>query len=535
MKRAVLYLRLSVSDANDGVSDSIQRQESDLRAFAESEGLEVARVLADDGLSGRRARENADQALRMLADGEAQTLVVWKLDRWSRQGISAMGRLVEVLDRTPRAEFIAWKDGIRSSQAGWRLTAAVLSEVARTEADNTAIRVSAAIRANQQTGRFKGGTVPYGSRPAPHPSGRGRTLVLDAAEVATIKRMAAWVLEGRPINALTDLLVREGVPTTRSPYRLALIRGDDPTGLSRGVWSWPAVAAILTGDAVLGRVSVGRPVEGTRRKEWSLVLDSDGLPLQPFPAALDVETSARLRERIKSSKVPSGKPRRVPRKARLLSGLLYCGVCGSKLWVTVRSGRPTYTCSRKAGGTCPGPNMTAEFADKAITDAFLSERGHWPEATLEESVSRPEHVDELARVQAAIDQTAAEMTRDDADVAKLATTLQTLKGRRTELQAAPATISRRWVPTGRTIAAAWEAGDDFARRDLLERFGLARVELLPSAVKGSNAFQPERLLPEWIDIDDPDALESVGRGLLVPRLSAPPLDDPAAYYVADHD
>lgn len=521
MSTCVLYLRLSISDANDGVSDSIQRQESDLRTFAASEGLEVVRILADDGLSGRRARENADEALRMLDEGEADALVVWKLDRWSRQGISAMGRLVDVLDRRPKAEFIAFKDGIRSTQSGWRLTAAVLSEVARTESENTALRISAAIRSNQQAGRFKGGTVPYGYRTAPHPTGRGRTLVLNHAEVETIKRMAAWVLDGRPINGLTDVLTREGVPTTRSPQRLAQLRGADSTDLSPGVWSWPAVAAILTGDAVLGRVSVGRPIEGTKRKAWSVVLDDDGLPLQAFPAALDAETSARLRARIKDTKTPSGKPRRVPRKARLLSGLLECGVCHKTLWVTVRSGRTTYTCSRKAGGTCPGPNMTAEFAEKAITDTFLSERGHWPEATLEEVVTNPEHAEELARVQAAIDQTLADMGHDDADVARLATALQTLKGRRTELQATPPVITRRWVPTGRTIAEAWADGDDHARRDLLERFGLDRIELMPTETRGSNVFQPERLVPHWIDLDDPDAPDSLGRGLLIPKMNAP--------------
>lgn len=535
MKRAILYLRLSVSDANDGQSDSIQRQEADLRAFAETEGLDVARVLVDDGLSGRKTRANADEALRMLDDGKAEVLAVWKLDRWTRQGLGAIGRLVEVLDRSPKAEFVALRDGIRSSQPSWRLTAAVLSEVARSEADNTAMRVSAAIRANQQAGRFKGGTVPYGYRPAPHPSGRGRTLVLDPSEVATVRRMAAWVLEGRPINALTDVLTREGFPTTRSPYRLAVIRGEDAEGLGRGVWSWPAVAAILTGDAVLGRVSVGKPVPGTRRKDWSLVLDEEGLPLQPFPAALDADTSARLRARIKSTKNPSGKPRRVPRQARLLSGLLFCSVCGQKLWVTVRSGHPTYTCARKAGGTCSGPNMRAVLAERAVTDTFLAERGHWPEATIEEVVTNPETTEELARVQAAIDQTLAQMAHDDADVTKLATTLQTLKGRRTELQATPASITRRFIPTGRTIAEAWADADDFGRRELLARFGLDRIELLPSAIKGSNVYQPERLVPHWIDLGDPDAPDVVGRGLLVPRLSPPSTDDPAAYYANDHD
>lgn len=535
MRRSILYLRLSVSDANDGISDSIQRQETDLRAFAESEGLNVVRVLADDGLSGRKARANADEALRMLDDGEADTLLVWKLDRWTRQGLGAIGRLVEVLDRRPSAEFVALRDGIRSSQPSWRLTAAVLSEVARSEADNTAMRVSAAIRANQQAGRFKGGTVPFGYRPAPHPSGRGRTLVLDAAEVATIQRMAAWVLEGRPINALTDVLAVEGVPTTRSPYRLAQIRGDDPSGLDKGLWSWPAVAAILTGDAVLGRVSVGTPVPGTRRKDWSLVLGDDGLPIQPFPAALDAETSARLRARVKSTKVPSGKPRRVPRQARLLSGLLWCGVCGQKLWVTVRSGHPTYTCARKAGGTCPGPNMRAVLAEKAVVDTFLAERGQWPEARVEEAVANHETAEQLARVQAAIDQTATQMTQDHADVPRLATELQALKSRRTELQATPATITRTLTPTGRTIAEAWADADDFTRRDLLVRFGLDRIDLLPTTIKGSNIYQPERLVLHWIDWDAPEWPERMGVDLVMPRLAAAPRDVPASYYAQDRD
>lgn len=532
-RRAVLYTRLSIADENDGTSDSIQRQEADLRQFAESEGLDVVRVLADDGLSGRKARDNADTALRMLDEGEADTLLVWKLDRWTRQGISAMGRLVDVLDRNdPRAEFIAFKDNLRSTQSAWRLTAAVLSEMARTEADNTALRVSAAIRANQQAGRFKGGTVPFGYRPAPAPDGRGRTLILHAPEVAIIKRMAAWVLDGRTISSLVDVLAREGIPTTRSPHRFATIRGDDPTGLSKGVWSWPAIASILTGDAVLGRVSVSRLIDG--KKHWSLVLGADGLPLQAFPAAIDADTSTKLRARIKDTKVATGKPRRVPRQARLLSGLLFCGVCGSKLWVTVRSNRPTYTCARKAGGVCPGPNMGAELAERAFTEQFLDDRGHWPDARVEEVVTNPETAEALASVQAAIDQTTAQLARDDSDDDALVLTLRTLKGRRAELQATPATITRRLVPTGRTIAEAWADADDFARRDLLVRFGLDRVDLLPTASKGSTAFQPERLVPHWTDIDSPDAGELVGRNLLIPRL-APPRGVGADYYASDPD
>ena len=76
-KRAALYLRLSeTSDA----STSIARQEADLKDLAEREGWKVVHVLTHDGVSGRKEREKATEALRLLASGEVDVLAVWKLD-----------------------------------------------------------------------------------------------------------------------------------------------------------------------------------------------------------------------------------------------------------------------------------------------------------------------------------------------------------------------------------------------------------------------------------------------------------------------
>src|SRR4051794_28519933 len=102
MTRAVLYLRLSETD---DASTSISRQEADLRSRADREGWEVIEVLTDDGISGGKRREKADRGLAMLRDGRADVLLVWKLDRWSRQGITALADLLEVLEARPEARF----------------------------------------------------------------------------------------------------------------------------------------------------------------------------------------------------------------------------------------------------------------------------------------------------------------------------------------------------------------------------------------------------------------------------------------------
>lgn len=151
--RAVLYMRLSKTTEE---STSIERQRRDLEALCEREGWSVVAELEDDGISGGKRRARADEALAMLRDGRADVLCVWKLDRWSRQGLSAIADLVDVLDE--RGLFVAYMDGLRSDQTAWRLIAAVLSEVARAEREHggsTAILTAAS-----------GDTAPMGRRVA---------------------------------------------------------------------------------------------------------------------------------------------------------------------------------------------------------------------------------------------------------------------------------------------------------------------------------------------------------------------------------
>ena len=102
-----LYLRLSVD--RDG-TDSLERQEADLRAWAAGASLTVRRVWRDAGKSGYKhgvLREGFDAAVAAVTSGEVATLAVWKLDRLSRRGAgqvtsSALAvRLRSAARRTP--------------------------------------------------------------------------------------------------------------------------------------------------------------------------------------------------------------------------------------------------------------------------------------------------------------------------------------------------------------------------------------------------------------------------------------------------
>ncbi|PZF10679.1 hypothetical protein DEJ25_12710 [Curtobacterium sp. MCPF17_011] len=493
MKRAVLYLRLS-SVSED--STSIERQRADLQGLAEREGWDVVDTLTDDGISGRKARANAAEALRMLRDGEADVLAVWKLDRWTRQGLGAIGALADTLDATPGATFVAMQDGLRSDQPAWRLIAAVLSEVARTEADNTAKRVASSIAHRRTVAhRYTGGaTIPFGFDSVPAPDGVGRVLVHDPEEVVVVREIARRLLESDV--SLTKLAIEftaRGVPTSRSPKRRARKLGKPDAGLDAGLWRAHTVKDLVTQDLALGRVT----------HRGALVRDEDGLPATVWEPLLDRASVEHLRARFDGTK--RGPGTNVPRKARLLSGVAFCAHCDRKLWVSSQGGRPIYQCSTpREHGECTGsPRVDAVNLERLVVSEWLRNVGPLDERREEDTVETTGDVADLQDVDSALQEATSALLEDDADPAALMRRIDALKVRRTELRAsaASATVTTRIVRTGRTNAEAWESDENLDRRRGLLLFALDHVAVLrsTSADRRSRALDPDRVVFRWND------------------------------------
>jgi DNA invertase Pin-like site-specific DNA recombinase len=82
IERAALYLRVSTEDQD------LAGQERDLRTEAERRGWEIAEVYSETvSATGRVEREEYDRLLRDVSrpDRGWTTLLVWALDRWSRE------------------------------------------------------------------------------------------------------------------------------------------------------------------------------------------------------------------------------------------------------------------------------------------------------------------------------------------------------------------------------------------------------------------------------------------------------------------
>lgn len=440
--KAVLYLRISVADDE---STGIARQRADLLALADKQGWEVVDTLVDDGKSGLKARANADRALDMLRDGTVDVLAVWKLDRWTRMGLTALAQLVEVVEARQGALFWAEQDGLNSEQAAWRLIAGVLTEVARMEAENTRLRVASAIAHLRKGGRYPGGRVPYGYASVKKPDGPGFMLMLNEPEAEVIRYAARQVKAGVSLWQIARTL-NEGPVQPRRAER----------------WRPEVLWQVLTGKAILGySIHHGEPVTGP-----------DGLPVQFWEPVLELSEWQELQPLLERKPISRRKA------ARLLSGLMKCAHCGGSMNVNSSGSkgggrrqrhRITYRCgTRSNGGDCIGVSISAEPLEKYVTDTFLEAEGHLHMFT--EVRGRDEQaIARLAEAEAMLDTVMTRLRGErDRDVKlELLDEQETIHATIEELRQRAEQPVLKFVQLGESINERWEtAGIDERRRIL---------------------------------------------------------------------
>lgn len=474
-QRAVLYVRLSRETA---VSTSIQGQNDELYARAQQEGWDIVATFEDNGRSGGKQRDNAQEALAMIRDGRADVLAVYAYDRWSRMGIADSADIINAVyarAKTSRpARFVAMREGIDSDREGWELLTAFTADIAQKERQRMVQRRTAAIGRMRADGRNPGnGPAPYGYRSASFDDGRpGRRFVVDPEEAAILRSVADGLLAGQSAAQLAKGLNSDGVAMPHSPFRLAVLAGkpttDPATGeqLPKRHWTSGRLAELMRSDHLLGRVRVNTSRAAGGRSNGELLLDpKTGLPATPFEPVLDVETFDALKKRFS----PTG-PRR-ERAAYLLSGLVYCGLCGSPMYGIKHSGSIYFRCSAGVRAVeCPIPKIAMHVLEALVLDDYRKTFGRMRAFDSIEHVGSPEVDRELLLLAEQVSALGAQLAAetDDDRAATLFAQMRTLKKRRATLEALPRETTVERVYTGDTVGDRFDAAPDVeSRRKLL--------------------------------------------------------------------
>jgi len=324
-----IYARLSRDP--DGTATATARQEADCRALCEREGWTVARVYVDSDLSGFNPKTERPAFQEMVDDlttGTIGAVVVWKLDRLSRQPgqFESVVRACELVG----ARIVSVNESADMTSPAGLAMMRVGMAFAAMESQNISLRVKRAKLEQARNGEPHGG----GIRPFGLTLDR-RAIVED--EAALIRAAAEAVLDGETMSSVARAWNDAGVTTTKGNR-----------------WSVTTVRRLLAAPHVAGC----RHYHG------------EAIPSDVIPAILDRETW----ERVKAVLEDPARRQTKDRVIRPLSGLVRCSRCGQAMTVKYRKGglQPLYRCvKRPETAACGGMVVAAESLEQLVLGSVV--------------------------------------------------------------------------------------------------------------------------------------------------------------------
>lgn len=158
-KKTAIYLRVSKSDE----SQNPENQEKPLFKMADSLDLEVVGVYTDKVSGGNSNRPEFQQMLRDAKARKFDMILVWSLDRFSREGISNTLHYLEELKRNGVSLKSLQESWLDTSDEGMgQLLIAIMSWVAKQERVRISERTKAGLVRAKENGKSLG--RPNGSK-----------------------------------------------------------------------------------------------------------------------------------------------------------------------------------------------------------------------------------------------------------------------------------------------------------------------------------------------------------------------------------
>jgi len=213
------YCRVSTEEqASEGVSLGAQRER--LAAYCTAHDHELVAVEVDKGISGKvkpEQRAGLARALDRVLSGEADGLIVLKLDRLSRS-------VRDVLDLADSAQRSKWRlvslsEHLDTESPQGRFTLTLLAALAQLEREQVVERTRFALDSIAREGRGRSRFTPYGWRTSDggteNRAGDRSKLEPHKEEQAAIRRIIRQSKRGEGARRIAAALRRQG-PNPRS-------------------------------------------------------------------------------------------------------------------------------------------------------------------------------------------------------------------------------------------------------------------------------------------------------------------------------
>lgn len=302
----------------------------DCRRVAAELGWPVAEEYVDNDVSafGAKRRPAYERMLADLRDGMRDAVIVYHPDRLTRRPIE-LEQFLEVL-AAGGVQHVRFVSGgpVDLGDGDGLLVLRMLSAVAASESASKSRRVRRKLDEVAASGMPHGGS----SRPFGYEADR---IAIRPDEAAVVRTLVARFLAGDSLRSLASWLDAEGIKTVKG-----------------GPWRTPTLKYLITSPRIAGLRQHRGEVIG--------------------PAVWDPIISPEDRDRVLArSEQLKVSGRRTPRRY-LLSGLLRCGKCGSKLYSAARQNSRRYVCSSGPDhGGCGRLTVVAAPVEELVVAAVL--------------------------------------------------------------------------------------------------------------------------------------------------------------------
>jgi len=209
MEKAVCYIRVSTEEqARGGVS--LAAQEERLAAYCKMTGLEIVKVIREEGVSAGKplaTRPGGERLLQLVARKKVKHVVALKLDRLFRDAEDALHQ-TKAWDKAGIALHLVDMGGqtLNTATAMGRFFLNMMAGFAELERNLIAERTATTL-AHKKTHREVYSPTPYGFDRVEE------SLTENAQEQETLAQIFAWRQAGWSLRKIAAELNRRGVPT----------------------------------------------------------------------------------------------------------------------------------------------------------------------------------------------------------------------------------------------------------------------------------------------------------------------------------
>lgn len=335
-KKCALYIRVSTHYQID--KDSLPLQREDLINYSKyALGIDNYEVFEDAGYSAKNTdRPDYQRMMARIRTGEFSHLVVWKIDRISRNLLDFAAMYEEI--KKLGVVFVSKNEQFDTSSAMGEAMLKIILVFAELERNMTSERVTAVMLSRANNGQWNGGRIPFGY----NYDKSTREFSINEEEASIIRKIYDLYEANRSLLFVAKTLNEKGL----------LPRSGIP-------WNPTTVSTMLKNPFYTGVYRYNYHDESKSKGNTSslhLKKEEDWIVIENHhPAIIEPERHQRMMAYLEENRRSNRNVAKsyLRKNIHIFAGILQCGCCGSAMQSTIdreRAGgyRPSiYACTKK--------------------------------------------------------------------------------------------------------------------------------------------------------------------------------------------